>query len=153
MSKKRLLGEAGDIARSLVGDGTPAGAPVPVLVELARRFAATEFDVPSDQDADGYLFQYGKASWLPGPTFVVSMVRQLEVVDTDGDHESYSQVQFEYRFPLDVELEMAGSHSDWWFPAGPTPFDVWLQSVSRSPIGDLLRGKKPREFLVWVDQS
>ncbi|MEU8232717.1 hypothetical protein AB0C12_24310 [Actinoplanes sp. NPDC048967] len=152
MSNKHQVDEAVDIARSLVDDDIRAGSPVPALTELARRFAATEFDVPEDQDADGYLFQYGKVGWLPDPTFVVSMVRQLEVVDSDGEHESYSQVQFEYRFPLDRDLE-AESHSEWWFPGGATPFDAWLESVSRSPIGDLLASRPPREFLVWADQA
>ncbi|MGW4942990.1 hypothetical protein ACWEOZ_15555 [Actinoplanes sp. NPDC004185] len=152
MSGKRQVDEAVDIVRSLVDEEIPVGPPVLALTGLARRFAATEFDVPADQDADGYLFQYGKAGWLPQPTFVISMVRQLEVVDADGEHESYSQVQFEYRFSLDRDLE-AESHSEWWFPGGATPFDAWLESVSRSPIGDLLGSREPREFLVWADQA
>ncbi|GAA3909850.1 hypothetical protein Aau02nite_13700 [Amorphoplanes auranticolor] len=153
MSNKHQVDEAVDIARSLVDDEVPVSSPVLALTELARRFAATEFDVPEDQDADGYLFQYGKVGWLPQPTFVVSMVRQLEVVDSDGEHEFYSQVQFEYRFPLDRDLEKLESHSEWWFPGGATPFGAWLESVSRSPIGDLLGSREPREFLVWADQS
>lgn len=153
MSNKRQVGEAVDIARDLVGDEVPAGPPVPALTEFARRFAATEFDVPGGRDSDGYLFQYGEVNWFPEPTFVLSMVRQLEVVDTNGEHESYAQVQFEYRYLLDSELKMAGNYSEWWFPGGGTPLDSWLDSVSRSPIGDLLRMKEPREFLVWMDQS
>jgi hypothetical protein len=153
LSNKRQVGEAVDIARSLVRDGAPVGPPVPALVELARRFAATEFDVPGDQDADGYLFQYGKVGWLPEPTFVLSLTRQLEVVDGNGEHDFYCQVQFEYRYPLDGELENLGSHSEWWFPGGVASFDAWLATVSKSPVGDLLRMREPREFLVWMDQS
>jgi len=152
MSNKHQVGEAVDIARSLVGGEVPVGPPVLALTELARRFAATEFDVPDDRDADGYLFQYGKVSWFPEPTFVLNVVRQLEVVGTHGEHESYSQVQFEYRYSLDGELEAAGSHSEWWFPGDRTPFGSWLDSVSSSPIGDLLEGREPREFLIWEDQ-
>jgi hypothetical protein len=153
MSHKHQVDEAVDIARGLVGSEVPAGPPVLVLTELARRFAATEFDVPDGQDADGYLFQYGRVNWLPQPTFVLNMARQLEIVDTDGGHEFYSQIHFEYRYSLDGELEAAGSHSEWWFLGEGTPLDSWLDSVSGSGIGGLLEGKAPREFLVWEDQA
>jgi hypothetical protein len=77
LSNKRDVTEAVDIARSLVDGDVPVGPPVLALAGLARRFAATVFDVPDDRDADGYLFQYGKVNWFPEPTFVLSMVRQL----------------------------------------------------------------------------
>jgi hypothetical protein len=124
----------------------------PNVKQLARRFAAVEFDLPEDQDADGFLFQYGRVNWFPEPTFVLNMVRQLEVVDTDGEHEFYSQVRFEYRYPLDAELEAAGSHSERFFPGDGPSFESWLDSVLRSPIGGLLGGRNPREFLVSEDQ-
>ncbi|HKT03688.1 MAG TPA: hypothetical protein VJT31_29525 [Rugosimonospora sp.] len=152
MSNKRQVDEAADIARSLVNGAVPVGPPVLALTELARTFAATGFDVPDGQDADGFLFQYGKANWFPEPTFVLSMVRQLEVVGADREHQFYSQIQFEYRYALDAELEAVRSHSEWWFPGGGTSFAAWLDSVSRSSIGYLLGGRKPREFLVWEDQ-
>ncbi|MEV4601310.1 hypothetical protein AB0K15_28400 [Amycolatopsis sp. NPDC049253] len=149
---KRPVGDALAIARGLVvGDG-PVGPPVPALVELARRFFATEFDVPAGQDADGLLFEYGPVGWLPSPTLVVGMVRQLEVCDPAGAHEAFSQVQFEYRYDLDRDLEAAGRFSDWWFPDGGTPLEFWLDTVSRVPIGDLLASREPREFLVWHDR-
>ena len=152
MSNTHQVDEAVGIARGLVGGEVPAGPPVLALTELARRFAAVEFDVPEDQDADGFLFQYGRANWFPEHIFVLNMVRQLEVVDSGGEHEFYSQVQFEYRYALDAELEAAGSHSGWWFPGDGPSFESWLDSVSRSPIGGLLGGRNPREFVVSEDQ-
>ncbi|QYN19133.1 hypothetical protein [Amycolatopsis sp. DSM 110486] len=126
MSNKRPVADAIDIARSLVvGDVTTSPA-IPTLVDLARAFAATEFDVPDDRDADGYLFQYGKVTWLPDSTFIVGITRQLEVIDESGEHELYFQVEFEYRYQFDADLETAGKHSEWWFPDGATPFDSWL---------------------------
>ena len=153
MSNKRQVGEAVDIARTLVRGDVPVGPPLPALARIARSFAVTEFDVPDDSDSDGYLFQYGKVSWLPEPTFVLSVARQLEVVDADGGHEFYAQVQFEYRYALDAELKTVVSHSEWWFPGGDTSFYSWLDSVSGSPIGNVLLGKEPREFLVWEDRA
>ncbi|MEW2506913.1 hypothetical protein AB0878_41310 [Amycolatopsis sp. NPDC047767] len=149
---KRPVGDALAIATGLVAGAGPAGPPVPALVELARRFFATQFDVPAGQDADGLLFQYGKAGWLSSPTLVVGMVRQLEVLDAAGAHEAYSQVQLEYRYDLDRDLESAGGFSEWWFPDDGTPLESWLDTVSRSPIGDLLASREPREFLVWHDR-
>lgn len=153
MSNIRHVDEAVGIARGLVGGEVPAGPPVLALAELARRFAEVGFDVPEDQDSDGFLFQYGSVNWFPKPTFVLNMVRQLEVVDADGEHEFYSQVQFEYRYALDAELEAVGSHSEWWFPGDGPSFESWLDSVSRSQIGGLLGGRNPREFVVSEDQA
>lgn len=153
MSNTYHVYEAVGIARGLVGGEVPAGPPVLALAKLARRFVAVEFDVPDDRDADGFLFQYGKANWFPEPTFVLNMVRQLEVVDADGGHELYYQVQFEYRFALDAELEAVGSHSAWWFRGDGTSFESWLDSVLKSPIGGLLGSRNPREFLVAEDQA
>lgn len=74
--------------------------------------SAIEFEVPEGPDADGYPFQYGKANWFAEPTFALGIVRQLEVIDLAGDHESYVQVKFELRYTLDDDLESIESHSE-----------------------------------------
>jgi hypothetical protein len=152
LPNKRQVGEAIEVARSLLTGGEAAAPPVPTLAGLARRFSAVKFDVPAGQDADGYLFQYGEADWLPEPGFVLSLARQLEVVDAHGEHESYLQVQFQYRYPMNADLEVAGSVSQWWFPEGDDRLDAWLTSLQSLPIGDLLRGLAPSEFVVWEDK-
>ncbi|KAB7841591.1 hypothetical protein [Streptomyces mobaraensis] len=110
-----------------------------------------EFEVPESLDADGYLFQYGKVNWFPEPTFALGIVRQLEVVDSAGEHESYVQVQFELRYPLDDDLDSVGSHSEWWFSGGGVSFESWLGSVERAKISNRLAAKVPRDFMIWQE--
>lgn len=123
------------------------------LTRLVRRFSAIEFEVPELPDADGYLFQYGKVNWFPEPTFALGIVRQLEVVDAAGEHESYVQVQFEFRYALDGDLDSVGSHSEWWFPDGEISFNSWLDSVDRAGISNRLAVKTPRDFAIWQEMA
>lgn len=152
MPNKQQVEEAADIARALVGESDSFNSPAASgFTDLVRRFSEIEFEVPDVPDADGYLFQFGRASWFPEPTFVLSVVRQLEVVDSSGEHEAYIQVQFDFRYELDKELESAGSHSEWWFPGGEVSLDAWLDSVGLAPIMSLLARKTPRAFEIWQD--
>lgn len=152
MSNKRPVEAAVTLAQGLLSGHPPLGSPVPGLISLMRDFSAIEFNVPDTTDSDGYLFQYGKAGWFLEPTFVLSIVRQLEVVDSSGEHEYYVQVQFEFRYPLDGDLEAVGSHSEWWFPGNGASFDAWLDSVERSSIMDIVSSKTPRVFEIYQDQ-
>ncbi|RZU44144.1 hypothetical protein EV284_1603 [Streptomyces sp. BK022] len=151
MSGKQQVESAEGVARQLVEgmsgfDRSPSG-----LTRVVRKFSAIEFDVPDLPDVDGYLFQYGNVNWFPEPTFALSIVRQLEVVDAAGEHESYIQVQFELRYPSDDDLDSVGSHSEWWFPGGEVSFDTWLNSVERAEVSTRLAGKTPREFAIWQE--
>ncbi|MFJ8041361.1 hypothetical protein ACIRBX_12730 [Kitasatospora sp. NPDC096147] len=152
MSRKQQVDAAEGIARRLVEGMDSLDPSLPGLTQLVRRFSAVEFEVPELPDADGYLFQYGKANWFPEPTFALGIVRQLEVVDASGEHESYVQVQFEFRYPMDGDLESVASHSEWWFPDGEVPFEGWLNSVDRAPVMSLLAVKTPRDFEIWQEQ-
>ncbi|MFS8095775.1 hypothetical protein LFM09_01430 [Lentzea alba] len=139
------------VARGLLDATSRLDFPVAALVDLARRFAAIEFDTPDAPDADGYLFQHGEASWFSEPAFVLGLVRQLEVEDSSGEHEAYVQVQFEFRYPLDDDLAGAGRHADWWFPGEGKEFEVWLTEVAQSPIVRHVAGKTPRDFQIWQE--
>ncbi|MEV0823630.1 hypothetical protein [Nonomuraea rubra] len=153
MPDRRQVDEALELARGLLDDASTFSFRPSGLTELMRRYSTIEFDVPDVSDADGYLFQYGKAGWFTEPTFVLSLARQLEVVGPSGGHEHYIQVQFEFRYPLDGELENTGSCSEWWFPGDKISFDMWLESVAQAPIMNVLADKKPREFEIWQDQA
>jgi hypothetical protein len=152
MPRKHQVEEAVAIARSLLDGPVRLDSPATTLVDLARRFSVIEFDIPDVPDADGYLFQYGKVSWFSEPTFVLSVVRQLEVMGSLGEHESYAQIQFEFRYPLDEDLASTGSYSSWWFPGGKTDLDAWLATVEQAPIMNIASRKAPREFEIWQDQ-
>ncbi|MEU6745343.1 hypothetical protein ABZ914_03855 [Spirillospora sp. NPDC046719] len=153
MSIKHQLGQAVEIARNLPSADVHLDSPATVLVELAREFSGIEFDIPDTSDADGYLFQYGKASWFPEPTFVLSVTRQLEAVDTSGGHEAYIQIQFEFRYRMDEDLASTESYSEWWFPGDGVDFEVWLTSVEQASIMNIVAGKLPREFAIWQDRA
>ncbi|GAA3927809.1 hypothetical protein GCM10023085_06240 [Actinomadura viridis] len=152
MANKQQVEAAADIARGLLGEVPSVSSPASGLTELVRRFALIEFDVPDSSDSDGYLFQYGEVNWFSEPTFELSLVRQLEVVDLSGRWEAYVQVLFEFRYPLDEDLGSVDSHSEWWFPGNEMPFDLWLDSVDRSPIVGLLSGKTLREFVILQER-
>ncbi|MER7107893.1 hypothetical protein [Streptomyces sp. NPDC000229] len=140
-----------DVVRVMCSDAGSIDSPNGRFFGVVRRFSAVEFDVPDDPDADGYIFQYGKVNWLPEPTFSLSLVRQLEVTDSSGEHEGYLQVQFELRYSLSEELESLGSRTEWWFPGDESSLDTWLSSLAELPIVDLLSRKVAREFAVWED--
>jgi hypothetical protein len=152
MPERQNVDAGAGVARRLAAEmdfsaSSPAG-----LARLVKSFSAIDFEVPELPDADGYLFQYGEVGWFPEPTFALGIVRQLEVVDASGEHEAYVQVQFEFRYPMDGDLESVASHSEWWFPDGEVPFDSWLESVDRAPIMNLLAAKTPRDFAIWQEQ-
>ncbi|WP_449476107.1 hypothetical protein [Streptomyces abikoensis] len=151
MPRKQQVGSAEGIARQLAEEMGNFDSSISGLTRLVSQFSAIEFEVPELPDADGYLFQYGKANWFPEPTFALGIVRQLEVVDATGEHEHYVQVQFEFRYPLDDALESVGSHSEWWFPGGEVSFDRWLDSVDRASISNLLETKRPHDFAIWQE--
>ncbi|MFF8827844.1 hypothetical protein [Streptomyces sp. NPDC015131] len=151
MSGKQQVESAEAIARQLAEEMGGVDRSVSGLTPLVRRFAEIEFEVPELPDADGYLFQYGQANWFPEPTFALGIVRQIEFVDAAGEHESYVQVQFEFRYPLDDELDSVDSHSEWWFPGDGASFDSWLDSVDRAEISNLLAAKSPRDIAIWQE--
>jgi hypothetical protein len=152
MAQRHPVANAADIVLSFLAETSSSAASVPEAIELVRWFANIQFEVPQDSDSDGYLFQFGSVNWLPEPTFVLSVVRQLEVVDQHGEHEHYEQVLFEFRYPLDAELEAARSHSEWWFPHSDTTFHSWMDSVERAPILEILARKHPQVFEIRQDR-
>ncbi|EME55670.1 hypothetical protein [Amycolatopsis decaplanina] len=144
----RSIDSALGIARDLLDGRVPQGKPPTVdeIVAVRRDFEPIEFDGTDGPDADGFLFQYCEVSWFSEPIFAVGFVRQLEIVDTDGDHEEYSQVVLELRYCVDVELRSVGSRTVWWFRSGGTRFEDWLESVTQDPIWVTLQEKELVEF-------
>jgi hypothetical protein len=137
------------IAPAAGGGGVPSRAD---LVAAVRRFAQVEFDVPDGPGADGFLFQYGPANWFPEPTFVLGVARQFEVLDDAGEHGCYYQLNLEYRYPADADLDSAGTRTEWWFRDEPTSFDDWLGSVERDQIWQVTSTKPVGEFAVYLDE-
>ncbi|NUT53403.1 MAG: hypothetical protein HOV94_39875 [Saccharothrix sp.] len=140
-----------DIARNLQAKMGSSVSSIPKVMGLVRRFAAVEFEVPNDVDGDGYLFQLGIVNWLPELAFVLSVVRQLEVVDQSGEHENYIQVRFGFTYPLDEELKVVGSHAQWWFPGAGVTFDSWVDAIEESPIVTMLAKKDSWDFQIQQD--
>lgn len=151
MPRKQQIYSAEGIARRLVEKMDDFDPSLSGVARLVKRFSIIEFEVPELADADGYLFQYGKVNWFAEPTFALGIARQLEAVDAADEHESYIQVQFELRYPLDGDLDSVGSHSEWWFPNGKVSFDSWLDSVARDKISNCLAAKIPRDFAIWQE--
>jgi hypothetical protein len=121
------------------------------FIEAVRRFERVEFDVPPVTDADGFLFQWGPASWFPEPTFTLGVTRQLEVSDSGGEHEAYIQVEMTFNYALDPELASMGSTSSWWFRHSGEDFSAWLHSIRVDPVWSVVTGKEVREFVISTD--
>lgn len=133
-----------------LGGGQPT---VGFLVSAARKFADIAFGVPARPDSDGFLFQYSRATWHEQPTFAFGIVRQLELLDEDGEHDCYSQIQFDLNYPLDQALESVAPRSVWWFRnAAVETFDQWLEEVLGDPVIGLLRERDARSFELTEDQ-
>jgi hypothetical protein len=144
MAMRRPVDSALEAARAIV-DWAEVGRRVPATEELAeaiRRYEEVEFDVPDASDSDGFLFQYGPVNWYSEPTFTVGFVRQLEIVDSGGGHDSYLQIQFEYRYRLDPEAESLGSGSSWWFRSSQQAFSGWLESAMANSVWNLVRERR-----------
>ncbi|WP_159031898.1 hypothetical protein [Streptomyces lydicus] len=121
------------------------------LIEVVRSFERVGFDVPAGADSDGFLFQYGKVNWFSDPTFTVGFARQFELVDPEGDHGGYSQVQLEYRYRVDADFRALENYNSWWFRESGNRFDEWLDSVKSDPIWRIVREKTPVKFDVSQD--
>lgn len=140
---------ASETAREL-GAARPT---VDFLVSAVRKFAEIAFVVPAESDADGFLFQYSRATWHELPTFAFGITRQLELSDEDGEHDCYSQIQFDLNYPLDQALENVAPRSVWWFRnAAVETFDQWLEEVLGDPVIGLLRERDARSFELTEDQ-
>ena len=145
---RRPIDSALSVVQDIV-DQVGSSREVPTFEEVmsaVRSFERISFDVPTGTDSDGFLFQYGEVNWFAEPTFTIGFVRQFEIVDVEGEHEGYSQVQLEYRYQSDADLRSLESHSSWWFHGGVTSFDEWLESVEQDPVWGITRGKVPVEF-------
>lgn len=145
---RRPIDSALSVAQGVVDQlGSSRAVPtVDEVMAVVNRFERIEFDVPSSADSDGFLFQYGEVNWFPELTFAVGFVRQMELVDVEGEHEGYSQVQLEYRYLIDADLRSFESHNSWWFRDGGVPFEDWLELVRRDPVWRVVREKTPLGF-------
>jgi hypothetical protein len=95
---------------------------------------------------EGFLFEYGPASLTP--SFFVGLVRQFDLVDSDGEHEGYVQVHCRYEFGFDDELTAAGRYNEWWFADDDEPFEAWFAKVRNHPVWRILLDRSPSSFTV-----
>lgn len=80
-----------------------------------QRFGQQRFDTPSTPESDGLLFQYGTHSFYGPPRFLVSLTRQFEVNDHDGEHDHFVHICCELRYRPNPALERLGSFNRWFF--------------------------------------
>lgn len=143
MAAKHPIDSAESLLRGIIDTrlGVRENLPIEELVGAIRDFWAIEFDVRQSDDSDGFLFQYGRASWLELPTFVCGFTRQFEIFEGD-EHECYSQVSVEYQYPLGDDLRAVGGRETWWFYRSGVPFDEWLRDILLDSIWLELRGRE-----------
>jgi len=150
MSRILPIAEAAPAAEALLAD-VAVGGSVPsrdALIEVIRRLAQLDFETPDTPESDGFLFQYGIANWLPDPAFVVSFVRQFEIVDQQGEHDHYSQLRLELRCATDQGLESLGSRTTWWFKGGPSSFSSWLSDAASDAVWEQIAHRDQVKFSI-----
>jgi hypothetical protein len=150
MTRGEPARRAATVLRDLLGKPAP---PEPErLLDAFERFERIPFDVPDEPDSDGFLFQYGPVNWLPEPTFVVNVLRQLAVADAAGKHGRHLQVQAEYRYSPDNGLAAVAGDESWWFRDDATSFADWLAGVRADPVWRIVQARTVREFVVFEDE-
>jgi hypothetical protein len=168
MTDRQPVDAAEAIFRRLGGfpANPPGGAPgvsvgFTAIPRPAQLFAAVEAFEPVDfavaehlPEQDCFFFQYATVTTFgPGVGFVLGIVRQFEVVDPDGEHLGFVQLQAEYRFAPDHELTALGHHEDFWFRGGAEPFETWFARITADPVWRFVETKPALDFEIrqeWV---
>ena len=107
-----------------------------------RAFAARDVAAADVPDADGLLYQYGRADSEGETVFSLSLVRQL-ATDTEG---GLTQVECRMTFPMTEDLAALGSFHAWWFPEQSVARDAWFDRLAGRPEWRLLSGVTPLTF-------
>ena len=153
MSESKPVQAAEEVARGIFGPLVGSNG-VPSFADFdsgMKSFAAVAFEVPAGAEADGFLFQYGLAGWLPTPMFVLGVTRQLEMTDGQGEHESYLQLNFEFRYSPDDVGASPDSADEWWFAGEGRSFSEWYDAVREKSIWHSLATVSPIEFSIAQD--
>jgi hypothetical protein len=155
MTVRHPIEAAEEIFRSL-GGFAPGTSEIPAPASLfaaVEAFAPVAFEVSEHlPEQDVFFFQYAATTHLwEGVGFVVGFVRQFEVVDADDEHLGFVQLQAEYRFPPDPELDGLGHHEDYWFRSGSQPFEEWFARVTTDPVWRLVAAKPAANFEIWQE--
>ena len=108
------------------------------------RFGHQRFDTPATPESDGLLFQYGTYPFYGPPMFLVTLTRQFEVNDHDGEHNHFVQIHCELRYQPDPALQRLGSFNHWFFHDTDDDLDHWAGELS--PHLDLLPRYRPDEI-------
>jgi hypothetical protein len=78
----------------------------------------------------------------------LTFTRQFEVVEDDGEHDYYEQLQAEFQFELTADLEALGGSTAWWFADEGRLIDDYFEEVERSPGFDAVAEQSPTSFCV-----
>jgi hypothetical protein len=143
VSSRTPTGQALELFRSeLRQDGRPlADLTLGHAWPAFLRFGHQHFDTPATPDSDGLLFQYGTHSFHGPPMFTVTLTRQFEVNDHNGEHDHFVQINCELRYQPNPALERLGSFNHWFFHDADDDLDHWAHALS--PHLDPLPGWRP----------
>jgi hypothetical protein len=135
MPERLRLEDARETLQGLVGGEQDTTGGVADALRAFERFASMQFQVPDLPDADGLLFQYGVFSFTGRAMFTLSLIRQFEQCDEQGDHESYRQVGVELLFEPDDALISLGHKESWCFgEPGSASTAEWFADLRSSSV-------------------
>lgn len=146
MPERLPVATAGRVLERLVLEESEVGSDLTLdqMIRVFEQFKTIDFLVPDDPDSDGFLFQYGIFGDPQRSAFVLSLVRQLELCDAEGEHEAYIQVRCELSYEPDECLAKLGSRELWWFrgeTGGSGSSDAWIADISSMEVWNLVREK------------
>ncbi|WP_249374747.1 hypothetical protein [Streptomyces sp. I05A-00742] len=116
------------------------------------RFGRRLFDVSGAPDADGLLFQYGIYSFNGPAAFTLSLTRQFQVTDGQGDHDHFVQVECELQYGFAPALQALGSFDSWFFHGAGDDLDEWARGLSGRAAWTTIRTFKPARIRVCQEQ-
>lgn len=115
--------------------------------EVFIRFAATPFDLPDVDDADGLLYQFGTDSFTGEQRFHFDLVRQFAVPDED----EYLQFHCQMTFESDSAMTRLGRYDEWWFPRQELGLGPWADAISGRPEWHELERRQPLSVELSID--
>lgn len=118
-------------------------------LQLWLDFARIPFDVPTQPQANGLLYQWGIYNFTGQPLLHLDLVRQFALQDDD----EYAQFHLDMRLTVDPELSALSRHSEWWWSDGELTLEAWGTHLAARPEWTVLADRTASAVVVFVDHT
>lgn len=141
--------DAETVLRDVAGTIAPNGiSSAGLALEAFAAYGRENFDLPDSPDVDGMLFQQGIHSFTGRPLFTVSLVRQFDRLDADGEHLGYYHARIELLYEVTEAFSSLPKRTLWWFreDAGSSDgLEGWVLEIRADPSWNVIESATPVE--------